>query len=149
MNRLHLQVDPGQNAGCCAAARGGLLAERKTTRQKHAVGVHAMKKQSRKKQLRLDDRLDLILLTPESEEVLGKLLDGGWGNLDLPGFDLEELQALDFEWLETELSSNLHSFEPGAKHGSESENDGRRRRSRRQALGKSGERGRGNNRRDK
>ena len=99
-----------------------------------------MKKQSRKKQPRLDDPLELILLTPENAEALDKLLDGGWGDLDLPGFDLQELQALDFEWLGPELSSDLHSFEPSAKDGSESGNDGKRWKSRRQALGKSGQR---------
>ena len=55
----------------------------------------------------LEDSLELALLEPE----LDQLLDGGWADLDLPGFDLEDFQALDFELPGTELSTDVHSSE--------------------------------------
>ena len=66
-----------------------------------------MKKQLPKRQPGYDDPLDLMLLTLENDEALDKLLDGGWGDLDVPGLDLDDLDAFDFEWLGTELSTDV------------------------------------------
>ena len=68
-----------------------------------------MKKQSRKRQPRNDDPLDMMLFAPENDEALDKLLGGGWGDIDLPGFDLDDLGPFDFECLGTELSRDVAS----------------------------------------
>ena len=85
-----------------------------------------------------------MLLTLENDEALDKLLDGGWGDLDVPGVDLEAFQALDFEWLGTEISTDVVS-EPGAKLGSKSGEDNGHRKSSRKALGTSSQHRRGDN----
>jgi hypothetical protein len=104
-----------------------------------------MKKQSPKKQLGLDDPLDQMFLTLEHDEALDQLLDGGWGDLDLPGFDLEDLQALDIGWPGIELSTDVHSIELDANPVSKS---GAGKSRRRQVLGTGSQRRRGDNRRD-
>ena len=45
-----------------------------------------------------------MLLAPKARK---RSLDGGWGDLDVPGLDLDDLDAFDFEWLRTELSTDV------------------------------------------